>query len=104
MALVVDFLRFLRCVMGNRGFSFSFVRTKKKKQKDELLRTCPKKSAGSRYEAKKSLYFPKRKELANAQTAFRSSREILDFSSRFSTKCRRKPLMRLSHRFARWYC
>ena len=82
--------------MGNRGFSFSFVRTKEKETK--------RKSAGSRYEAKKSLYFPKRKELAYAQTAFRSSRKILDFSSRFYTKCRRKPLMRLSHRFARWYC
>ena len=32
--------------------------------------------------------FPKRKELAIAQTAFRSSRKNLHFSSRFSTKCR----------------
>ena len=32
--------------------------------------------------------FPKRKELANAQTAFRSSRKNLHFSSRSSTKCR----------------
>ena len=32
--------------------------------------------------------FPKRKELADAQTAFRSSRKNLHFSSRSSTKCR----------------
>ena len=32
--------------------------------------------------------FPKRKELAIAQTAFRSSRKNLHFSSRFSTTCR----------------
>ena len=32
--------------------------------------------------------FPKRKELANAQTAFRSSRKNHHFSSRSSTKCR----------------
>jgi hypothetical protein len=30
------------------------------------------KTAGCRSRAKKSSYFPKRKELANAQTAFRS--------------------------------
>ncbi|MBR4923372.1 MAG: hypothetical protein IKY99_07135, partial [Bacteroidaceae bacterium] len=34
----------------------------------------------------------KRKELAYAQTAFRSSRKILDFSSRFSTKCRKETI------------
>ena len=53
-----NFLRFCR------GFTFSFCH---QKEKDNKKKDCRLRSG-----AKKSSYFPKRKELANAQTAFRS--------------------------------
>ena len=46
---------------SRRGFSFSFVRTKKKKQKEKRR---------LRSGAKKSSYFPKRKELASLKQLF----------------------------------